>query len=373
MSGPITVRSITSLAEFEACAQDWDLAVAQTSYASIHARHFWLKHWLETVGRGRELAFRLMYDNDGILGCAAWVIERRSFRLFSVPYLSLAGNPMSKRTQVILARRQDEAAAAMLKDLNRLRWWWLDPERIHDNDPLLRSFASSSVVMDVAERVSYTLPRVATTMKWDDYLKERSRKFRKQRKRGHQDQPLSIRNYPQDFASVDHFIAAIAAVADNSWAFREGTSIVSIESEWKFWQGVLREAATQGTLHASCAFNEERPVAFIFGILEHGVLYALKTAFAEAGAQIGAGRFAFSALIQNAMGNPAVDTVDLDFITSHGDYKAGWATQLETVKSYYAFRRGLAPLMLARAYALKKRLGKKKLEESMPQLSEATT
>ncbi|MBB3021696.1 hypothetical protein FHR70_004801 [Microvirga lupini] len=372
MSGPITVRSITSLSEFEACAQDWDLAVAQTPYASIHARHFWLKHWLETVGRGRELAFRLMYDNDGVLGCAAWIVERKSFRLFSIPYLSLAGGPMSKRTQVILSRRQEEAAAAMLKDLSHLKWWWLDPERIHDNDPLLRSFPSSSVVIDAVERVSYMLPRVTTETRWDDYLKARSRKFRKQRKRGHQDQLLSIRNYPQDFVSVDQFIDAIAAIAHSSWAFREGTSIVSTESEWKFWQGVLREAAAQGTLHASCAFNEERPIAFIFGILEHGILYALKTAFAEAGAQVGAGRFAFSALIQSAMSHPGISTVDLDFITSHGDYKAGWATQLETVKSYYAFRQGLGPRMLAQAYAFKKYLSKKP-EENLPQLSEATT
>ncbi|MBF9197538.1 GNAT family N-acetyltransferase [Microvirga terrestris] len=372
MSGPITVRSITSLKEFEACAQDWDSAVAQTPYASIHARHFWLKHWLKTVGQDREMAFRLMYDSDGVLGCAAWIRERRSFQLFSAPYLSLAGNPMSKRTQVILARRQDEAAVAMLKDLNRLRWWWLDPERVHDNDPLLRSIKSSSIVMDAAERVSYTLPRVATTMRWDDYLKERSRKFRKQRKRGHQDQLLSIRNYPQDFASAGDFVAAIAAVAHNSWAFREGTSIISIEPEWKFWQGVLHEAAAQGTLHASCAFDGEMPVAFIFGIIEHGVLYALKTAFAEAGAQAGAGRFAFSAIIQNAMENPAVHTVDLDFITSHGDYKTGWATQLETVRSYYAFRQAVGPRMLARAYEFKKRLDRKP-EENMPQLSEATT
>lgn len=353
---PIRVHAITDMTEFDRCSRDWDSVIEQAPTASVHARSFWIRNWLETVGRDREIAFRLMYDDEGPLGCAAWMREAKHLGPFSLPFLRLAGSPMSKRTQVILARRQDEAAAAMLADLHKLRWWWLDPGRVHDGDPLLKAFACSSTVSGANERTSYTLPRIATTTSWHDYLSTRTRKFRKQRRRGHLGSSLSARIFPVDFPSVDSLLDAIDVVARESWAFQEDTSVVSAGDEWNFWQGVIRDAAALERLYAACIFEGDDPVAFIFGMLEHRTLYALKTAFVASSAKLGSGRLAFSALIQSVMENPDIDLVDLDFITSHGDYKAGWATRLETVQSYFAFRRGLLPGFVAQAYRLKKRL-----------------
>ena len=352
---PVRVQAIASLAEFDRCSRDWDEVIEKTPGASIHARSFWIRRWLETVGRGREIAFRLMYDDEGPLGCAAWMRETKRLGPFTVPFLRLAGEPMSKRTQVILARRQAEAAAAMMADLRKLRWLWLDPGRVLDADPFLKACASSSVVSAADERATYILPCIATTMKWEDYLASRTRSFRKQRRRGHLGCQLKARIYPADFSCVEELLAAIDVIARESWAFQEDTSVVSAGDEWKFWQKTIRDAADHDLLHAACIFDGDDPVAFIFGMLEHRTLFALKTAFVASSAKLGSGRFAFSALVQAAMESPDIDLVDLDFITSHGDYKAGWATSLETVKSYYAFRHGLLPGMIAFAYRMKKK------------------
>lgn len=368
---PVRVQAITTLAEFDRCSRDWDEVVAQTPGASIHARSFWIRRWLETVGRDREIAFRLMFDDDGPLGCAAWMRETKRLGPFPVPFLRLAGEPMSKRTQVILARRQSEAAAAMMRDLRKLRWLWLDPGRVLDADPFLKACASSSVVAAADERASYILPCIATTMGWDDYLATRTRSFRKQRRRGHLGSQLSAKIYPAEFPCVEDLLAAIDVIARESWAFQEDTSVVSAGDEWSFWQKTIRDAAALNILHAACIFDGDAPVAFIFGILEHRTLYALKTAFVASSAKHGSGRFAFSALVQAAMENPEIDLVDLDFITSHGDYKAGWATRLETVKSYYAFRRGPLPGLIARAYRMKKKHAASP-PETVPMGEEAT-
>ena len=79
------------------------------------------------------------------------------------------------------------------------------------------------------------------------------------------------------------------------------------EDEWLFWQSVLRGADARGLLHASCVFDGENPVAFIFGMLDHDVLYALKTAFVASEANLAPGRLAISSFVQEAMGHPAVD------------------------------------------------------------------
>ncbi|KAB0265170.1 GNAT family N-acetyltransferase [Microvirga brassicacearum] len=353
---PITVRAITSRADFDQCAPEWDQVVSQTLSAGVHARHAWIKCWLDTIGRDHDIDFRLLSDAEGPLGCAAWIHDSMRMGAVSVPFLGLAGRPMSKRTQVVLARREAEAASVMLEDLRKLRWLWLDPGRLPDEHPLLAAFAETSVVAKAEERSEFRLPLIAATGGWDEYLATRKKSFRKQRKRGHIGSPLTVRTYPEDFNSVDSLLTAIDFVARRSWAFGEQTSVVSVEDEWSFWQSVIRDADARGLLHASCVFDGENPAAFIFGMLDHGVLYALKTAFVASEANLGPGRLAISSFVQSAMAHQAIDMIDLDCVTSRGDYKLSWATEVQTVRSYYAFRQGFCPGLLKTAYRLKKKL-----------------
>jgi CelD/BcsL family acetyltransferase involved in cellulose biosynthesis len=356
---PVKIELVTSLKAFDRCAAEWDGAVCHSPLTSIQSRHFWIRRWLTSIGLGRRMAFQVMRDGKGIVGCAAWVptVERVGF--VTTPVLHLAGQPLFKRSQIILVRRHAQAVSTMLADLRKMRWRWLDPGLLVDEDPLLASLPALSGGVQAYERSNYLLPLIAATGSWDDYFATRSRTIRKQRRRQLALQELTTRIFPHDYASVDELVATVEHVARRSWSFDEGTSVVSTAPHWEFWQGIIRDAAALGILHAACLFQEGRPVAFIFGIRQNGVLHALKTSFDEDSSEFSPGRAALCSLIKTAFEHPEIEIVDLDCIIGRGDYKLDWATEIRTMRQYYAFRRGPLPNLFMHAYQLKKRLASK--------------
>ncbi|WP_134497826.1 GNAT family N-acetyltransferase [Microvirga pakistanensis] len=351
---PIKVEAVTSLEAFDRCATEWDAAVHQAPFASVQARHFWIRRWLTTIGAGRPIAFQIMRDGAGIVGCAAWTPATQRVGFMSTPVLRLAGQPVFKRSQIVLVRRHAQAVSAMLDDLRRLRWRWFDPGLLTDGDPLLSSLPALAGGVRAHERSSYLLPLVAARGNWDSYFATRSRTIRKQHRRRLASEGLTTRVFPGDLASVDELLAAVEHVGRRSWSFDEGTSVVSTAPHWQFWQGVMRDAAARGILHAACHFQADRPVAFIFGIRQNGILHALKTSFDPDHAKLGPGQAVICSLLQMAMEHPEIETVDLDCIIGRGDYKLDWATEIRTMRQYYAFRCGPLPNLFMHAYQLKK-------------------
>lgn len=351
---PIKVDHVTTLEAFDACADEWDAAVSRSLSAGVQGRHFWIRRWLTTIGSGQSLAFRVMRDSAGIVGCAAWIPTVQQIGFARVPILRLAGQPMFKRTHVTLVRRHSQAVTAMLQDLRKLRWWWLDPGLLTDEDPLLAAIPQPGSTVRHYERCSYRLPVVSAARRWEDYFAGLPRTIKKQHRRRGASSELTVRTFPSGFASVDSLIAAIEHVARRSWSFDEGTSIISTDPQWQFWQGIIRDAAAQGILHASCLFDVGRPVAFSIGILQNRILYGLKTSFDRTDSKIGPGQAVYLSFIQSGMADPRVETIDLDCIIGRGDYKLDWATDIQTVRQYYAFRCSPVPSLFMHAYRLKK-------------------
>ena len=85
------------------------------------------------------------------------------------------------------------------------------------------------------------------------------------------------------------------------------------------------------------------------------MLFGCKTAYAEDARRTGAGQLAMGALFRLACEDPAIDLVDLDCITAHGEYKLAWATELQALNSWYLFPKGAATRAVAGAYDLRSR------------------
>ncbi|SCY57109.1 GNAT family N-acetyltransferase [Microvirga guangxiensis] len=352
----IKVEALTNLEAFDRYATEWDAAVQQASFIGVQMRHFWIRRWLTTIGAGQDIAFQILRDGAGVVGCAAWVPTVQRMGLVSAPVLRLAGQPLFKRSQIVLVRRQAQAVSAMLADLRKMRWRWLDPGLLTDDDPLLSNLPAFSNGIKPCERNSYTLPLISADGNWDAYLSSRSRTIRKQYRRRLSTDGLKIRVFPSDFTSLDELIGVVEQVARRSWSFDEGTSVVSTASHWEFWRGIIQDAVAQNLLHASCLFQGERPTAFIFGIHHNKVLYALKSSFDPELSKIAPGQAVICSLIQTAMENREIETIDLDCIIGRGDYKLDWATETRTMRQYYAFRSGFLPKIFLHAYQIKKHL-----------------
>jgi hypothetical protein len=116
----------------------------------------------------------------------------------------------------------------------------------------------------------------------------------------------------------------------------------------------MREAHHEGRLTVTFLYEESVPVAFIIFVGDAGVLYALKTGYRESRADSEPGLNLMAASVQREFLRKRWGTLDLDCVTTHGDWKHRWATWSEEVVSYYLFRRNALSRAAAGLYRCKK-------------------
>jgi CelD/BcsL family acetyltransferase involved in cellulose biosynthesis len=187
------------------------------------------------------------------------------------------------------------------------------------------------------ERGSFS---VALPGSFDDYLSERSAKFRNYLRRIEKKLVGTTGVKVVDVTHEREFDAAYAqvlAVERNSWKHGHGTSISAVPRQVSFYEEMCRGALVQGRLDLQLLVVGGAPVAYDMGYIHGGCYYYLKTSFDERYKSLGPATFMRGRLIARLI---ARGVQRFDFPGDPYEWERQWATVMRRHQSVLLFNRG---------------------------------
>ena len=355
----ISVRSITALAEFQEIKNEWNGVVSASDFPSVHLSHDWVSAWWQNYGQGGGVFCFLLSDSEGCFGVAVFSGINFPLGPLRISALRLMGNELSSRSDILLLRQPEAGMKAIVAQLASRPWLFLDFGRCTSASPALASIRANSAMFSVQLREQFDVPLVDLSLSWEAWLANKSRNFRKSIRRAKEKcKDYGVYRYPQEGKDVERLIDAVERVAADSWSFAEGSSIVSKSSEREFICQIMSTASQRNDLIAALLYDSDKPIAFAFGIRQGDVMFGFKTGYRSAYSEQGVGMTVMAVFIECCMADNRCKILDMDCISSNGEYKRRWADKFSQSVSYRIFRRRPLSSLLALFYKMKKKYHK---------------
>lgn len=165
---------------------------------------------------------------------------------------------------------------------------------------------------------------------------------------------IEMRSYTEK-SSVDEFIENVLAVERESWKHEAGTAITKHPRQEHFYRTLAPIAAQAGWLHSAVLLLENRPVAYVYGLLYEGVYYDLKESYVKRFAKIAPGHVLKKYLL--------TDLVErgvrlFDFMGRCEPYKMQWTDKVYAQTSYVMYNHTAIGNLLGLKKMMTRRFGK---------------
>jgi CelD/BcsL family acetyltransferase involved in cellulose biosynthesis len=214
--------------------------------------------------------------------------RRMSVLGYPVTVLSPLSEHYNTHSDLLIRNLDAESVSAFVSALQALdrRWDLFRVSNLLDGHPLLTHGALAPAGKGSAPQVrpthaSYFLELPIT---FDEYLSQRSPKFRNHLKRV--EKKLAERSSARvlDCSSKDdvtHGFEMLLQIERLSWKHAHGTAISAVERQIKFYRSLCEGAASAGRLHLQILTIDDLPVAHNLGYLANGCYSYLKTSYDE--------------------------------------------------------------------------------------------
>ncbi|HET7217102.1 MAG TPA: GNAT family N-acetyltransferase [Vicinamibacterales bacterium] len=287
-------------------------------------------------------------------GAAAGLIPLTARRMPVMGYPVVVLGPLSEHYNThsdLLVHDLDEetvaALAAALAQLD-LRWDIFRMSTLLDDHALLRcapkAFAGIGALQVRAAHASYFLSLPAT---YDDYLAERSAKFRNHLKRLEKkleaSGAIAVREItaPEDAGGA---FDALMQIERQSWKHAHGTAISAVPRQADFYKRLCDGAAGTGRLHLQVLFLDGVPVAYNLGYLAHNAYAYLKTSFVERCKPLGVAAYLRARLVESMI---VRGVEEIDFPAEPYEWERQWTNTARWHKALAMYRATAAGRVLS--------------------------
>ena len=343
-----TITSIESAEAFEKVRAPWEQLYSEAASPNIFRSHRWLSCWLRHFAAPGVTALLQWEQPQVKLRAAAlfradqhnwsWIESQHSdypgvlHRIGNdtplTPLLSYIEHNYDVRRIDLVDSPADAAFERQLKHASGSSWCLLEfasrPLRFLD---LPGSFA--------------------------DYLQTRPSKVRHELKR-------KVRRFERDSggdtfscftdtADLDTVFAAISEIESDSWKAATQTSIGCSDQESAFYRDVFQTYAQESALRAYVLKRNGQPVAYVLGIVQDGIYYALKTSYRQAFAKLSPGLVLFARAIDDLC-NERPDLNRIELLGNDSRWKKELGSGENHVRSYRLLRAGPSARLQAFAH-----------------------
>lgn len=286
---------------------------------------------------------------------------RKTSTVFGQTLVTLA--PISElyntHSDLLLSETDEGVVDAFVSELFRLRARWdrLRMAKLLEDSPLLglleRSLRRRRAVFHLQQGLPAYILRLPAT--FDEYLAERSGKFRNYLKR--LDRRIRAVGEPNVMALTDH--AMFDRVFDDvlrieraSWKQEHGTSITAVARQTGFYRDMSQAALTAGRLHLHVLTLGPAPVAYNLGYILDGTYFYLKTSYDQAYRQVSPATFLRARLIEELIGR-GIRVVD--FPGEPYDWEQQWTETVRWHKRLWVYAPTIKGRVLAGIDRLRRR------------------
>lgn len=312
----IRVQEVSDAQGLEGLKGAWNGLLERAPNATIFDTHEWQTSWLQAFRPGLPIRFLFFWEGDLLEGVAPLLPERSVDPWCGAPSLLSTIHPHSYRASVLCGRSPEAVLAALLEHLKASGSF---PALAFPNAradapvaTLLPGVAARSALSS-ASLPGTPSPILRVSGEWDAYLRGHSKNLAKMMKKKlrHFEQAgrarLVVVSRPQECAEG---VADAVQVEARSWKQNIEGSLSANPKLARLHEAFALAAAHSGLLRLYLLYLEDRPVAFVFGVLFKGEYYAFKTSYDVAYHDLSPGTVVFDQVYRDAFAQ-RLSVVDL--------------------------------------------------------------
>jgi CelD/BcsL family acetyltransferase involved in cellulose biosynthesis len=285
----MVVRCVTSLREFDALASAWRGVSQVGGGDSPFLSHDWFACCWRTAGPDRRRELWVLEDAGSPV--AFLPLTRVRTRVWGLPVrlLSFLECPDTPFVDIPTARRAEEVIPEFLSALRQAGAWdVLSFRKLSPESATLEALrAALAGRWPWREGRREASPCVEISGTWEDYLGQRSQRFRKTCRNIENRLEKSGTVTVEEHREVDPdgpIFAELMDVSLQSWKGSRGLAMVNMPGASRFFREFTRRASVNGWLRLWILRVDGRALATEYQVKSNGSLYALRADF-DAGAE----------------------------------------------------------------------------------------
>jgi CelD/BcsL family acetyltransferase involved in cellulose biosynthesis len=358
VTNKIDIRVIEDVSSLLENREQWSTVVSTSEYR-LHTSVAYVRAWLETFGKDRSFACVLMLNSGKPIAAIPLIFASKWIGPVKFRYGRLLSNDFSPRSGLTIVSHHQQVYAELAALLHRRRICWIQVGWISSkiSGPILDGLRQHG--WDGYRQQRVDLPILRFDSNWEQWLAGKSRTFRKSlRAAASRSTSYSCESFLGRSTDVARLIELVEFVDRCSWSHQSGSSFVGSELQKKFVRGLIREFAQTGNVIASVMIDENgEAAAFAFGFNVVGRVYGFKTGYRQELHDASLGTHVMAKFAQLCVESGA-DSLDMDCITTHSEYKKRWCNDIEHTESWHLFGPGRRGRIVRRAYLTRKWLRK---------------
>jgi CelD/BcsL family acetyltransferase involved in cellulose biosynthesis len=280
----MVVRCVTSLRQFDALGPAWQTVGQAAGQDSAFLSHDWFACCWRTAGPDRRREVWVLEDAAGPV--AFLPLTRVRTRAWGLPVrlLSFLESPDTPFVDIPMAREPAEVVPAFLRALSQAGGWdVLALRKLPLKSATLQALRTELPDGFLSQEGGHEAsPCIEISGTWEDYLRQRSPRFRKTCRNIENRLEKSGTVSVEEHCEVDPDGPTFAEVMDvslQSWKGPRGLAMVNMPGASRFFREFTRRASANGWLRLWVLRVNGRALATEYQVTSNGTLYALRADF----------------------------------------------------------------------------------------------
>lgn len=355
-SHTIQLEMITDTAAFNRLRPLWNDTLRKSGIDNPFLRHEWLSAWWAGYGEKNQLRV-LHLTNDGkTLGLIPLMISKTSLSGIPLDATGFLGNHWT-RMDILLADDHEACLEALITAADRSSKVWILAQ-------MDQSTATFAMLIEALRkhRMRYSVVAKPHTYiplqgSWTEYFNSQSYNFRMDSRRKLKRLEKEGALHLKSLSPEDKALEKIAAIAANSWQSKDAVNIVTSPEGRRFYETLADDAGGMGLDFSVLELND-RPVAYMVGIVSNGCYFAFDTAYDKDVHQHSPGLILHNLLLQRLF-DQRITRLDLGYMAH---YKNRWTEERQEMSDIIIYPRNLMGKVVELANQVKDYRNRKKLE-----------
>ncbi len=350
----IQTQEITGASEFNRLRPLWNDTLRKSGLDNPFLRHEWLSAWWAGYGEKNQLRVIHLTNDGKTAGLIPLMISKTSLSRIPLDAVEFIGNHWT-RMDLLLADDHEACLEALITAADRSSKVWI----LAQMDQRAATFA---MLIDALRkhRMRYSVIAKPHTYiplhgSWTEYFNSQSYNFRmdsrRKLKRMEKEGALTLRSLDP----ANGALTKIAAIAANSWQSKDAVNIITSPEGRRFYETLAGNAGGMGLDFSILELND-RPIAYMVGIVSNGHYFAFDTAYDKDVHQHSPGLILHNLLLQRLF-EQGITRLDLGYMAH---YKNRWTEERQEMSDIIIYPRNLMGKVVELANQAKDYWNKKK-------------
>lgn len=283
----------------------------------------------------------VLKQSNLIIGFLPLVICRKTIFGISIKEIFPISEKYNTHSDILITYLSDDVIKAIFLAISSLkvRWDIFRMNRLIETNPIVAYFEKYLNTTPISYTIRKEAPSIFTPLnkKYNEYLQERTAKFRNNLKRWERRIKelgcVEIHKH-QDPKTISNIYKELIYIEDKSWKKIHRTSISDVKRQREFYEILCQEAMERGWLHLYFLYFNQEPVAYNMGLIKNKKYKNLKTSFDERFRSENLSSFLRAKLIENLIED---EVEEFDFHGEPYEWQREWACGLRWHKTLIVY------------------------------------